>query len=628
MSSFKDQTMFRFRSLVSPLLWSLTVFLTVAGSKFALIAHFGINVPFWDQWGGGAEATYLPWLEGNFGWQELFQPHNEHRIVPTRILSLLLLETNGLWDPLLQMVTNAMVHACAAVVLFLCLHRVCERAQSLIAIGVATLFSIPLNWENTLWGFQSQLYFLVLFSVLSLWIFTAAPWGTLKWWGGWLFLMAACFSMGSGFFVAIAVGAVAGLQVALQPEKFTSQRFLFAVAALGTLVVFWLAVMAPHGTGATLQPLGSAIRNSLGLLSWPLSNHPWAFILVQAPAIATVMLLIKRRSKMEGPLASALGLVVWTFLQAGAIGLTRGMGGSRYWDLFAVGLASNLALLTWLIAQFDTSRTRRLLPWFATLWCLGIAGAAGWDFLNYQRPTFSQLNHVRTEQADRLRRYLLSNDPAVLQSDDQLSMPLYPDLEKLQAMLQTPALRQILPAEFQPTRPIFGTTRDGVFAESNLPQELVPPPLLPSWGSYDPVNKEEAKGAFQLTFEASPRTRWIEFFVAGQPSPHGSSLVFSSLDGSHRIPISFARSPGLAWESLIVEVPEGKIRLEACDKFDQRWFAFTAPRPVGRWEMMKRRVLQHGGWHWLIAGVGLMSLLGLHACFGRLLPQASGPIQE
>ena len=41
---------------------------------------------------------------------DLFAHHNEHRILFTRLSGLALLALGGQWDPLLQMIVNAVVH--------------------------------------------------------------------------------------------------------------------------------------------------------------------------------------------------------------------------------------------------------------------------------------------------------------------------------------------------------------------------------------------------------------------------------------------------------------------------------------------------------------------------------------
>ena len=85
--------------------------LVILGAKLLLIERFGANVPFWDQWDAEAALLYKPYLEGTLGWADLFAAHNEHRIFWTRILSLGLLELNGVWSPRLQMLANAILHA-------------------------------------------------------------------------------------------------------------------------------------------------------------------------------------------------------------------------------------------------------------------------------------------------------------------------------------------------------------------------------------------------------------------------------------------------------------------------------------------------------------------------------------
>ena len=61
-----------------------------------------------DRRGGG---LYVPFNEGCLSWRQIAALHNEHRVVFTRLLALGLLSLNGQWDPQLQQVVNAGLHA-------------------------------------------------------------------------------------------------------------------------------------------------------------------------------------------------------------------------------------------------------------------------------------------------------------------------------------------------------------------------------------------------------------------------------------------------------------------------------------------------------------------------------------
>src|SRR4051812_36417135 len=68
--------------------WCLVLF----AAKLWVIGTYGNNTPFWDQW--DAQATFLfgPYLSGHLPVDVLVSAHNEHRILWTRLLALLLLE--------------------------------------------------------------------------------------------------------------------------------------------------------------------------------------------------------------------------------------------------------------------------------------------------------------------------------------------------------------------------------------------------------------------------------------------------------------------------------------------------------------------------------------------------------
>ena len=100
------QTAERKRTLAA---WLAAFFLVALGAKLWTIQLWATNLPYWDQW-DEARLLFQPWLDGTLSWQNFFIPHNEHRIVFTRLLDLIEVQLNGQWDIYLQTVVNAVIH--------------------------------------------------------------------------------------------------------------------------------------------------------------------------------------------------------------------------------------------------------------------------------------------------------------------------------------------------------------------------------------------------------------------------------------------------------------------------------------------------------------------------------------
>ncbi len=149
------------------LIWIFAVVLF--GIKLWIINTYGNATPFWDQWDGEAVKLYKPYFDGTLTFSDWFAPHNEHRIFTTRLLSLGLLLINGIWNPLLQMVINAALHITALVLCIVLLTSVIGRKNLLpLLLFALVLFGVPYAWQNTLMGFQSQFYFIVLFHLVNI----------------------------------------------------------------------------------------------------------------------------------------------------------------------------------------------------------------------------------------------------------------------------------------------------------------------------------------------------------------------------------------------------------------------------------------------------------------------------
>src|SRR5471032_2136849 len=102
-----------------PAALSLSLFFLVVGAHWAALDKFGSDIPNWDQWDAEGLNLIAPWFEHDHFVQHLFQPHNEHRVVVTKLQNLALTLLDGQWDARLECVTNAALHAALAVAFWL-----------------------------------------------------------------------------------------------------------------------------------------------------------------------------------------------------------------------------------------------------------------------------------------------------------------------------------------------------------------------------------------------------------------------------------------------------------------------------------------------------------------------------
>ena len=86
------------------------LFTLVVAAKWATFGRYGSPMPDWDQWDAEGGALFIPWHQGEDLIPHLLKPHNEHRVILTKLQNLALGIANGQWDSRLEAVTNALLH--------------------------------------------------------------------------------------------------------------------------------------------------------------------------------------------------------------------------------------------------------------------------------------------------------------------------------------------------------------------------------------------------------------------------------------------------------------------------------------------------------------------------------------
>jgi hypothetical protein len=435
------------------------VFGLVLVAQVWLVAVAGTDIPFQDQWDAEGRGLYPALLDGTARTADLFRPHNEHRIFWTRLLNLGLFSLNGQWDPLVQLTAGALLHAAVAALLAVGLKR--SGSAGWLLGSVVVLFSLPLaGWHNALWGFQSQVYFAVFFSLAAFALMAAPAVSTGRAIAGWLAAGAAMLAMGPGLLVPV---ALAGGLVLSWREGRARARDAVAVAVL--LAVAW-ALHQPVAAHAELAAgLPGQFFSALGrLLAWPHSGQPWAAVVLNLPvAVVLGRRLRLRRATVAGE-DFVLLLAGWALVVALAAAWTRGGGAefaasvpSRYVDFILLLPLANgwcvLALAREALPRWPVSGRFVAGAWGAFL-------LLGWLGLSAEVLRGVILPRARDREAPvrLMQEFQRTGDDAVFAGQPRLLVP-HPNLEAVRAVLRDPRMQGALPPSLQPDRPVGPLSR-------------------------------------------------------------------------------------------------------------------------------------------------------------------------
>jgi len=423
----------------------LCALLCVFGSKLAVIDRYGTDLPFQDQWGKEADFILAPLREGNPAWlQGALLPHNEHRVYFTLGVDVLLTLISGQWDARQECVVSALLHAAIAAALALFAWRRLPRAWGLVSAGViVALSALPLAWDNVLWAFQSQFYFLIGFSLLGMDGLLRETFSA-RWWLGLLAMLCALVSMGSGFLCAL---ALLPLFVRDLVSGRTWRTWLSLMATTVVLALGWYLSFAPPWH-ASLRA-GNAndfVAYAAHCLAWPASAHVLFGLLFYSPLLLFGVRWL-RRGASPGTAGYAqrftLAMGIWTLLQIAAVSYARGNGGgfpaNRYGDVLAIGIIAN-AFALGLLAPASEKKPRGWLVW-AAAWLVVLGLSAATELPKIYRDELPQHRQQTEAFESSVHAYLIDGDATALRN-----RPIpFPDYDWFIRLLDRPSIRAILP---------------------------------------------------------------------------------------------------------------------------------------------------------------------------------------
>ena len=588
-----------------PWLLALGAGALVYAAKLQLISQYGSPVPFVDQWSGEGIGLYRPWLMGEYSLRELFAAHNEHRIVFTRLLDLLVLELNGQWDSRLLMVVQAALPALFCLVVVLAATRWMSVTRAwLVAAVTVIFFSSNVSYGNTLWAFQSQFYFFLLFTALHIGLtFEAKPMRG-AWWAGHVFGLANLFTVAAGVFSSIAVAATSLWSLIVHGNRQRSTvvtiAWNVAVAAIGLLISRndTSNDQARHIFRAeSLPDAGRMVGN---FFAWPFSasSDSRMWVVVFAPvAVWLCLKLYKCNGNSIDRVLLALVLVVT--MQNVALGLFRGVPWSRYLDSLSLGIAVNIACAL----AIDFPKRWRPLQWVLTLaWSIAVIQALFAQQEDFRIRAFPPL--LQDRRAD------LMNIRAIVRGEAIPSQTTVGGLGSATAIsvVTDPVLRTILPYAFRPSIELQLDEGSG-FGKRFVSAGEWPDSPTPGFTTVAITADSPATYRSQAIETTFP---YLYFLIRTDSPLTDRQLWLETLDGNRVGPHRVSALPGGTWRAVLFAAPCSSFWVVAGGS-EKETLEFSEPVEVGRWTVAAEALMnQHMA---VLAGGALLLVLSVGMAF-------------
>jgi hypothetical protein len=572
--------------------YAVGVFLFVVGAKLWVISEAGSSLPFQDQIDAEGESVIRPWLEDRWEWEALFAPHNEHRIIFTKLIALGVVAANGQWDAYIQVIINAFIHTGLLLVILNWLYRNIEGWKvHLLGLVSIMLWTIPFDWENTLQGFQSQMYLVLTFSILQLiWVLGASRFDV-RWWAGQFCGFLALGAMAGGSFASAAILTVLLIRCGTAAERTRFHLITAAFSALWLFVGLLTRTSVPGHEILRAENLSEVVSSLQLISSWPLpENIPFGFLFA-LPAVGLALRYLKRENISSFDRVW-VALVVWTVFTALAAAVFRGQNSpliSRYLTGYTVLVI--VQGIAW-IKIFGPRWSRVGIPVWAAV--VVIALVASFDDLTKQKLDPIALRREQNENV--VRDYLRSKDATVLTTADPRSLP-YPSALALHGYWKHESIRAVMPAAVRP--PL-------------LPYEINDSAhLLPESGlmvaAASPTGPQTSAWIWRSSPQPEDSARFVRFkFTGGLGDPEAALhlRLVTHATSVHIIPDGSARN---RWKTINVFRPPGEwwLEIEDNDSLDQ--IAITSPVELGVISWLAEKTIKH---HFWAITLGLLFVIG------------------
>ena len=336
------------------------VFVVVASVHFYTVVTRAVNVPVNDEW----TVLNPDALPAGISWRWISAFSNEHRIVPTRLLTAAFFKWTR-WNLRYQQIANFGIFGMVLAALMYIRSLAASGVRIWAFLAFLLFLLSPIAGENHSWAMQSCFHFVLLFTVLSATLLFHPRRGAVHFVLGLLFLAAACFSLATG------VPAAFAIVLTLTYVELKRKGWI----ALGVLYLWFAAVLAIWFRGYVKPSYHPDVVT-------PLTARFWVFLL----NLVGLGFGFTDVSVVSGGLAFAVIVIpmAWLLLRAG-----RGALPASAWPVLATTIAV-LAMLVGVavgragfpVAQSKGSRYAEisflLIPLAALLWSVCLRDSRKW----------------------------------------------------------------------------------------------------------------------------------------------------------------------------------------------------------------------------------------------------------
>lgn len=342
-----------------PLKWApFLSLLAVIICRIIFIELYAVNIPLGDSWAIEGLKLYPKYLDGSLSWQDFFEPHNEHRILLTRLYLLSLFELGGhKWPLILSMKVQTLVPALTCFLFSNFYLKKVQNPSRLSLLGIALAFALPTGYESLLWNIEIHWYFLVIFSLLSFYSLQTIRNPYVKYIGAQFFAVLSFFSIASGFITSFVLATYYGLK--LLTESTRLRNALLAISSLFiTFLLFKLIPRVDHHGVMELDNLLHFPYRFFYLLGWPKFTAIYFFWF---PVFALI-LKMKSLKKFFAEYPFLWGMVLWIMIQAAAMTMKRGGYANRYYDATLSIVPIAIIMIDLYGTTFFKRKVGRLIP--------------------------------------------------------------------------------------------------------------------------------------------------------------------------------------------------------------------------------------------------------------------------
>jgi hypothetical protein len=256
---------------------------------FWFITDYGVNVPFADSWNGTLPLV-LDFARGHLTLAELWQPHNENRMLVPNVI-LVLLDSDTRMNQVVDMLVSAsMLVGAVAITVWLAARTL--KLPLIWLIPIPAIMLALVQTQDALWAFQLAWTLIILLTVVALAMLELA--GT-KWS---LFVVACCAAVLASFsslqgLMVWPIGALYGAALGWQRRRAVIWIALGCVTAVVYTFHFG-PVYPPANLGAIISQPILSFRFFLILIGSPFVYHPFAMGVLVLGLVGGSMLLAFR----------------------------------------------------------------------------------------------------------------------------------------------------------------------------------------------------------------------------------------------------------------------------------------------------------------------------------------------